>query len=310
MMQQQTIYFKGVPVTFDIVEVKGQKFTISGRFLNTARLGVETTEWLEDVDDPAAVVEFLKSSPAKADMLRFWQRIPDSEAKYEYYKEWGHIAAIPVTTYAHWLEKQISPKARNKIRKAQKQGVVTSEVEFNDEFVREMMVILNQSPLRRGRPFWHYGKDFETVKRETGLDMTESIFIDARFQGELIGFIKLYFADRYAMITMILDKTAHRDKAPMNGMIAKVVEVCAARGVPFITYTVWRRGDLGKFQASNGFEKIPVPEYFVPLTWKGRLALRLRLHKGLKPLIPEWAMDQYLALRAKYYAIKCRQKSA
>jgi hypothetical protein len=89
-----------------------------------------------------------------------------------------------------------------------------------------------------------------------------------------------------------------------------VVEICAARGVPFVTYTVFRRGDLGKFQASNGFEKIPVPEYFIPLTWKGRLALRLRLHKGLKALIPEWAMERYLTLRAKYYAAKYRQKAA
>ena len=310
MMQQQTTYFRGVPVTFDVVEADGQKFTISGKFLKMAALAVETTEWLEDVNNPEAVIKVLKSCPAKVDLLRFWQRIPDSEAKFQYYKEWRHIAAIPVTTYARWLEKQISPKARNKIRKAQKQGVVTSEVEFNDDFVREIMVIFNQSPVRQGMPFWHYGKDFETVKREVGQDMKESIFIAARFQGELIGYIKLYFTDRYAMITMILDKMTHRDKAPMNGMIAKVVEVCAARGVPFITYTTWRRGDLGKFQASNGFEKIPVPEYFVPLTWKGRLALRLRLHKGPKALIPEWAMDRYLALRAKYYAIKHRQQSA
>jgi hypothetical protein len=308
-MQQQTISLRGTPVTFDTIDVNGQNFAISGKLLKTASLGIETTEWREDVADPETVIEKLKSSPAKVDMFRFWQRIPDGEAKFPYYKEWKYIAAIHVTTYAHWLEKQISPKARNKIRKAQKQGVVTSEIAFNDQFVREIVVIFNQSPVRQGKRFWHYGKDFETVKREMGQELKESIFLAAHFQGELIGFIKLYLADRYAMITVILDKMTHRDKAPINGMIAKAVEVCAARGVPFITYTVWRRGDLGKFQESNGFKKMPVPEYFIPLTWKGRLALRLRLHRGLKALVPERAVEQYLALRAKYYARKHGQKN-
>jgi hypothetical protein len=310
MMQQQTIVIRGVPVTFDALEVNGQRFTISGKWLKTACLGAERAEWVEDVDHPEAVHKILRSSPARIDMLRFWQRIPDREAKFRYYHEWRHIAAIPVSTYKHWWEKQVTQKVRNKVRKARKQGVVVSEVPFTDEFVRAVMVIFNQTPVRQGRLFYHYGKDFDTVKREMGQDMKESIFLAAHFQGELIGFIKLYFADRYAMITMILDQMAQRDKAPMNGMIDKAVEICAHRGIPFITYTLWRRGDLGKFQASNGFEKMPVPEYFIPLTWKGRLALRLRLHRGLKPLVPEWATEKCLALRARYYDIKHRQKSA
>ena len=32
-------------------------------------------------------------------MLKFWQRIPETEAKFNYYKEWREIAAIPITTY-------------------------------------------------------------------------------------------------------------------------------------------------------------------------------------------------------------------
>ena len=118
------------------------------------------------------------------------------------------------------------------------------------------------------------------------LDLKESIFITAYYEGELIGFIKLMLADKYAMITLILDKTAHRDKAPMNGMIAKAVEICAERNIPYITYTVWRRGEHGQFQESNGFERIPVPEYFIPLTRKGAIALRLGLHKGLRGRFP------------------------
>ncbi|MSU20355.1 MAG: hypothetical protein EXS30_03055 [Pedosphaera sp.] len=301
MIHQETIRFRGVPVQVDAVRVHDKTFVISGSFVRTAKL---KKEWQEDVERPDEVIRALKAETAGIDLLRFWQRIPDTTARYTYYKEWRQIAAVPIKDYKHWLEKQISPKARNKIRKAMKFGVVIQETELSDELVRGIMGIFNQFPVRRGKRFWHYGKDFETVKKEMSLDLKESIFVTAYHEKELIGFIKLLLADRCAMITLILDKMAHRDKAPMNSMIAKAVEICAKRGIPYITYTVWRRGEHGQFQESNGFEKIPVPEYFVPLTLKGKLALRFGLHKGIGGLIPEKLMVWLLAFRAKWYLLR------
>ena len=186
--------------------------------------------------------------------------------------------------------------------------MVIEQTELTDELVRGMMAIFNQSPVRRGKPFWHYGKDFDTVKKEMSLDLNDSIFVTAYYKEELIGFIKLLFVDRYAMVTVILDKLNHRDKAPMNGMIAKAVEICAERKVPYLVYYMWRRADHSDFQESTGFEKIPIPEYFVPLTLKGAIALRLGLHKGVKGLVPEKTMTSLLALRAKWYARKARKR--
>jgi len=67
---------------------------------------------------------------------------------------------------------------------------------------------------------------------------------------------------------------------------------------------MWRRGGHAEFQESTGFKRIPVPEYFVPLTFKGAIALRLGLHKGARGLIPQKVMPWLLALRAKWYAGK------
>ena len=301
VIYQETIRWKGVPIRLDAVRAENKAFIISGRFIKTAAL---KNEWQEDVDDPEKVVRELKASPATIDLLRFWQRIPETEAKCSYYKEWRQVAAIPVTEYQHWLRKQISPKARNKIKKSAKFGVVIQETELNDELVRGIMDIFNQSPVRRGKRFWHYGKDFETVKREMSLDLNESIFVTAYYGKELIGFIKLLLADRYAILTLILDKMDYRDKAPMNGMLAKAVEICAQRKVPYIVYMMWRRGGHGEFQESNGFERIPIPEYFVPLTFKGEIALRLGLHTGVRGLIPEKVMVWLLTLRAAWYGRK------
>jgi hypothetical protein len=172
------------------------------------------------------------------------------------------------------------------------------------------MDIFNQSPVRRGKPFWHYGKSFDGVKQEMSLDLSDSIFITAYYQEELIGFIKVRFADRYAMLTLILDKMNHREKAPMNGLIAKAVEICSERKVPHVVYMMWRRGDHGEFQESMGFEKIRVPEYFIPLSLIGQLALRLGCHKGLRGLIPERMMRQLLALRGRWYGWKYRRQIA
>jgi hypothetical protein len=309
VVHKETIRIKGVPVSLDAVRIKDQTFIISGKLITTAHLS-DKDEWLRDVQDPDEVILGLKVAPIKIDLLRFWQRIPDSDAKFYYYKEWQQIAAIPIKDYNDWLTKQISPSARNKVRKSQKFGVAIQETRLSDELVHGIMEIFNQSPVRRGKRFWHYGKDFETVKKEMSLDLQDSIFITAYHENELIGFIKLYLTDRYAMITLILDKTTHRDKAPMNGMIAKAVEVCSQRKIPHIAYTVWRRGEHGQFQESNGFERIPVPEYFVPLTLRGKLALKLGLHRGVRGLVPERAMIWFLALRTKWYSWKYRQKTA
>jgi hypothetical protein len=306
---KETIRIRGVPRMLDSVRIKDLTVVVSGKLITTARV-TDKEEWLRDVEDPEEVVRELKTAPLRIDLFRFWQRIPDSEPKFNYYKEWRQIAAIPIKDYQRWLTKQISPSARNKIKKTSKFGVVIQETKLSDELVRGIMGIFDQSPVRRGKRFWHYGKDFETVKKEMSLDQRDSIFITAYHEKELIGFIKLYITNRYAMITLILDKIAHRNKAPMNGMMAKAVEVCAERQIPHLVYTVWRRGEHGKFQESNGFEKIPVPEYFVPLTLKGAIVLRLRLHKGLRGLIPERMMVWLLTLRAYWNSLRYRVKTA
>jgi len=298
---REDIRIKGVPVTLDAVRLANQIYLVSGKLLKTASLKYE---WQEDVKNPAEVVTALKESPIRIDFLRFWQRIPETEVKYPYYKEWREVAAIPIKSFDHWWTKQINCKTRNMVRKSQKAGVTIVQVDFNDDFVRGVLEIYNQSPIRRGKPFRHYGKDFATVKAALSVDLDEALFVGAYHKNELIGFIKFVIADRYAMVTLILDKIAHRDKAPTNGLIAKVVEICSRRKIPFFAYTLWRQGSHGKFQKSVGFEKFRVPEYFIPLTWRGKIALPLRLHRGVRAIIPVSVMPWLLSIRAKWYALK------
>jgi len=304
---QETIRWKGVPIRVDAVRAENKAFIISGRFIKTAAL---RNDWQQDVKDPETVIRELKASPTRIDLLRFWQRIPESKPKYNYYHEWRHVAVIPITDYQTWWERLVNSNTRRLIRKSEKRGVAAMEVELDDKLVQGITDMFNECPVRRGKRFWHYGKDFEAVKKDMLLDRNEAIFIGAYHEKELIGFIKLVMADRYAMITLILDKMAHRDKAPMNAMIAKAVRICVERRLPFLTYTLWRRGGHAYFQERNGFQRVAVPEYYAPLTLRGEVALRLGLHKGLKGLIPENVKARLLTLRAQWYALRYPEKTA
>ena len=80
----------------------------------------------------------------------------------------------------------------------------------------------------------------------------------------------------------------HWDKAVNNALLAKAVEVCASNGERWLMYgRIGNHPSLDKFKESNGFVKFPITRYYVPLTWKGRVAIRLGLHREFKDALPQ-----------------------
>jgi hypothetical protein len=257
--------------------IDGKQVSMSGSWLKTARLN---DEWHHDINDPVSFMEGLSKSGLQVDLFSFWQRPPNTEPQFPYYYEWDPLAILPVSTYEHWFKTQINMQVRNKVSKAEKKGVVVRKAEFDDEFIRGMVAIFNESPIRQGKKFWHYGKDFETVKREFSRYLFREELFGAYFEGELIGFIFLIDAGHIGMLGQIISMIRHRDKAPNNALIAKAVEVCAAKKVPFLAYALWPApGSLRDFKRYNGFDCVQVPRYYVPLTIKGRIALKFKLHR-------------------------------
>jgi hypothetical protein len=93
-------------------------------------------------------------------------------------------------------------------------------------------------------------------------------------------------AGRFALTGQIISSLKHRDKSPNNALIAKAVDVCAAQGKTQLVYLFWSDDSLAEFKRRCGFEPVRVPRYWVPLTWRGRLALATGLHRGWKSLVP------------------------
>ncbi len=216
------------------------------------------------------------------------------------------IAALPIKSYSFWLEKQVDAAARNKVRKAQKKGVTVRMASFDDELVRGMTSIFNETPIRQGRHFLHYGKDFETIKRQFSRFLFREEIFGAYLGRELVGFIMLADAGRYAILGQIISRIARRDLAPNNALLAKAVERCAEMGIPYLAYAYWLDDSLGDFKRTNGFQKFDLPRYFVPLTKKGKVALKLGLDRGWKEAVPKQIRNPLKRMRAQWYDLKNR----
>ena len=283
------------------IEINGQIYCLDRGLVSVASL---EEQWYEDVNDPDFVVGALADSEARPDIFTFWQRVPETERRYQYYAEWESLAVLPIKSFDYWWNKQAKGTTRNMVRKSQKAGVEVREAVFDDDFVRGMVDIFNESPVRQGFRFWHYGKDFETVKREFSQFLFREDLIGAYYQGELIGFAMLANAGRYGMVGQFVAKLKHRDKATNNALMAKMIEVCEKRQLPYLTYTTWRETSLVDFKRHSGFQEMRVPRYFVPLTLKGKLALKLGFHHGLKGNLPDAIKKPLKKLRRRWHDLR------
>ena len=293
----------GERTSVECVEIKGQVYCLGEGLVRVASL---EDEWYEDVTDPDSVIVAVTDSEVRPDIFTFWQRVPDTEPRYRYYIEWESLAVLPIKSFDYWWNKQAKGTTRNMVRKSQKAGVEVREATFDDEFVRGMVDIFNEAPVRQGFRFWHYGKDFETVNREFSQFLFREDLIGAYYQGELIGFAMLANAGRYGVMGQFIAKMKHRDKATNNALMAKTIEVCEKRQLPYLVYTTWRDTSLVDFKRHSGFEEMRVPRYFVPLTPKGRLALKLGFHHGLKEGLPDAIKKPLKRLRKHWYNLRWR----
>jgi hypothetical protein len=277
-----------------------------GRYLRIARLYDEEVTPGNPVYNPEQFTCKLLTQELPADIFTFAQRPATATPFYDYPHEIDNYAAIPITTYDYWLNKQIGVDVRQNVRKSLKRGVTTRVTPFDDSLIAGISSIYNESPVRQGRPFWHYRKTHEQIRDEAGRYLERSAFIGAYLSEELIGFIKMTFTDSFADLGLIVCKQAYFDLRATNALIAKAVEVCIERNTPYLRYDKMSYGQksntsLSDFKRRNGFIEFQYPRYYIPLTIKGRLALHLGLHKSVQELLPEKLQTPLLRLRAWAY---------
>lgn len=269
-------------------------------------------EWVEGETnaEPEEFVRSLRNAPP-ADIFTFTRPLPESEPRYPFHIEWDNVAVANLGQgFKPWWE-GLPQETRKNVRRSQRRGVTVNRVEFNDDLVRGISNIYNETPLRQGRKFPHYGKSLERVKTENSTYLDRSELIGAFFEGKLIGFIKMVRVNQLARIMQIVSLDAHTDKRPTNALLAKAVETCCEQRATHLIYGKYVYGKkenspVTEFKRRNGFDRLNFPRYFVPLTRTGALAIRCGLHLGLAQIIPEGVTNMYLAARAVIYRRRFR----
>ena len=304
------IRIKGKNVHVPAVQIDGRTVIRNGSLLKVATIRDEDLVEGEIIANPASFVSRLQQSGMNADVLTFAEKLPHTTPRYGFHFEWDNIAVIPITTFSEWWKQRIESSVQRAVRKAAKVGVVVKVAEFDDAFVRGIVTINNETPVRQGRAFWHYQKSFEAVKDENSTYSERNIFLGAYYEGELIGFIRITCVDKVASIIQILNMVKHFDKRPANALIAKAVEVCEQKGFSHLMYCNYVYNDpkssLTEFKRRNGFEQVLLPRYYIPLTLRGKMALKLGLHRELAKQLPKPLVERLLKLRTLWYARKLK----
>jgi len=288
-----------------LINLGERNIRVESGVVRIARLDGEKFKFLESPDE---FIPKLRECGTRIDVFTFMQKVLDRVPKYQYAMEWDNLAVLPISTFEQWWGETIGFKARNKAKQAEKKGVTLREVPFDDALVRGIWEVYNESPVRQGKPFWHYGKDIETVRNMAGTFLESSVFIGAFVDGRLIGFIKLVIDETHtqAGLMHITSMIGHKDKAPTNALVAEAVRACAKRRIPFLVYSNFAYGkkqhdSLSDFKERNGFRRVDLPRYYVPLTVTGQLALRCGMHRRLIDHIPESLAARLRTLRHRWY---------
>lgn len=304
----EEIQIRGKATLVPSAQIGGNTTIVIGTWIRLAQLKDEELIEGEAAENPQTFVSLLKQSGLRADLFTFAERPPQMTPRYDYHVEWDNWAVIPITTFREWWESRLPQESRKNVRRARRRGVVVRSVPFDDALVSGIERLYNETDVRQGRRFWHFGKDFDSVKRVNGTYSERSEFIGAFLGDELIGFVKIVYVDNIATLMQILAMNEHRDKRPMNALLAHTVQMCERRKVSLLVYGKYRYGNaretsLTEFKRRNGFEEMRFPRYYLALNTRGALAIKLGLHLPMSAVIPSWATGLVLDWRSRFYRV-------
>jgi hypothetical protein len=287
------------------MKVCGKDIIVRGRLIRIAQIDGDKYNF---PDDPEILIDGLRKYGERIDLFTFLQKLPETMPKYTYPVEWDNLAVLPVSTFDHWWNHQIRSFPRNRARQAEKKGLVLREAACDEALIQGICAIYNESPVRQGKRFPHYGMTVEMARDYARTFPDRSIFVGAFLGDTMVGFIKLVMDESrtHACLVHILSMIKHRDKAPTNALLAQAVKTCADRGISYLVYENFnygkKQGDsLSHFKEVNGFQRMNLPRYYIPLTQLGRIAFRFGLHHRLTDHLPESLVAKLRGLRTAWY---------
>jgi hypothetical protein len=311
-MQTAEVRLAGKTLYLPYAEIHGAGVIVKGRWLRIAVFKDEELVEAHETCQAPKIVDELRRGRLRADVFAFTQNFANPTPQYDFFKEWESWAVASTSSFDVWW-KSLPQESRKNVRRSEKRGVTIGVTPFSDDLVKGIQAIYDETPIRQGRRFWHFGKPFESVKAAMATYLDRSDFIGAHHGGELIGFIKVTYVDRAAAITQIIAKNAYSDARPMNALLAHAVALCQKKGMELLVYGQYvygkhRMSPLTEFKRRNGFNEVRLPRYFVPLTIRGALALRLGLQSAIRDKLPAPVINTALKIRSWMYDLQARAR--
>jgi len=307
-MHSIEVSLKGKWVAVPAVTVDGNLLAITGKRIRIA--AVKDEEWLETelVDPERCISELKQEGYPIADVFTFMQKPPVAHPKYRYPLERVSVAVAQFRDFKTWWGK-LPQETRKNVRRAEKRDVIIQVTPFGEELIRGIAEVQNETPVRQGRRYPHYGKTLEEVRRDHYGFVDRSDFITAHWHNEFVGFLKLVYRGQLASVLQLNAKMSHYDKRPSNALLAKAVQLCDAKRISFLTYGKFNYGNkagcsLTEFKTRNGFQEVLVPRYYVPLTGLGAFYTKLGLYRGLLGILPGRVITAGLKARSAWYSLK------
>lgn len=291
------------------LRILGREIVVIGRVLKTAVVKDEAFVEGVIVPDPPAVLDALRQAPVRIDVFSFARKFWDPAPLHGYPVVWDNFAVLPVSTYEHWIKTQVKKDVRENVRRAAREGVVARLCSYDDAFVRGIKSLCDETPVRQGKRFWHFGKSLEDIREIHGTYVDRALYVGAFLDSELIGFLKMVCVDDYAKTMHVISKERFFHKRTVNALIAKAVEVCASRNLKYLIYGEYSfpgkpESSLSRFKQHHGFEEVKYPRYHVPLTGFGTWGVRLGLHRPAQEWLPPGVTSRLRSVRALYYRLK------
>jgi hypothetical protein len=257
--------------------------------------------WYEDVEKPAELINSLKRSQERNHIFTFFQRVPHTVPKYGFYMEPYPVSVIRVINYDDWWKNGIGRKARQAVKSSEKKGIKVNFAAFDNEYIKGISDIYNETPIRAGKKFPHYKDSLNKVKNENGTFFDRSVYLGAYHGNEFVGFARIILENEFADILQLLSKLSHREKCVNNALLAKIVEICSERKVNYIAYGDFDSSSLNDFKRHNGFSRMDLPRYYIPLNTMGLIALKLRLNRRFSQWLPDRMMPFLRDLRKRWH---------
>jgi Acetyltransferase (GNAT) family len=257
------------------------------------------------LSDPESVMPQLRNTPI--DLFTFLEK-PGESADFRYPSEEDQFAVLQMSDYEQWL-KLVGQKTRNLVRKAEKFGVTVTESALTDEVILAIRDAYNETPVRQGKPYHHYGTDEAHVRERFSTFSDRSILLAARHEGNIVGTARMIVDNSgdFAGIIHFLSLMSYRDKSVNNALMSACVKTCIDRRIKQVVYERLTYGNKGvdalaNFKRHNGFTAVPVKRYWIPMTRVGSVAMKLGLHRSLRSYVPESIASPLRKLRTSVSA--------